>query len=51
LIDGKGEIVWQHTSFAEGSELELIALVRKLKKGEDSASIRTADTLINISAT
>lgn len=35
LIDGKGEIVWQHTSFAEGSELELIALVRKLKKGED----------------
>jgi len=35
LINGKGEIVWQHTSFAEGSELDLIELVRKLNKGEE----------------
>ncbi len=35
LIDGKGNVVWQHTSFTEGSELELIELVRKLKRGED----------------
>ena len=35
LLNGKGEIVWQHTSFSEGSELELIELVRKLNKGED----------------
>jgi len=35
LINGKGEIVWQHTSFAEGSELDLIELVRKLNRGED----------------
>ena len=35
LINGKGEIVWQHTSFTEGSELELIELVRKLKRGEE----------------
>ena len=35
LLNGKGEIVWQHTSFAEGSELELIELVRKLNRGED----------------
>lgn len=35
LLNGKGEIVWQHTSFTEGSELELIELVRKLNKGED----------------
>lgn len=34
LIDGNGKVVWQHTSFAEGSELELIKLVRKLAKGE-----------------
>jgi len=34
LVDGKGNIVWQHTSFAEGSELELINLVRKLNAGE-----------------
>lgn len=34
LINGKGEIVWQHTSFSEGAELELIDLVRKLAKGE-----------------
>ncbi len=35
LINGNGEIVWQHTSFSEGSELELINLVRKLSKGEN----------------
>jgi len=35
LIDGNGEIVWQHTSFSEGAELELIELVEKLNKGED----------------
>jgi len=34
LVNGKGEIVWQHTSFSEGSELELIELVRKLNRGE-----------------
>jgi cytochrome c biogenesis protein CcmG, thiol:disulfide interchange protein DsbE len=35
LINGKGEIVWQHTSFSEGSELDLIRLVEKLNKGEE----------------
>ncbi|MFZ4398387.1 MAG: TlpA family protein disulfide reductase [Bacteroidales bacterium] len=35
LLNGNGEIVWQHTSFAEGSELELIELVRKLNRGEN----------------
>ena len=35
LVNGKGEIVWQHTSFTEGAELELIDLVRKVKAGED----------------
>lgn len=34
LLNGKGEIVWQHTSFSEGSELELIELIRKVSKGE-----------------
>jgi len=34
LIDGNGNIVWQHTSFAEGSELDLIKMVIKLKSGE-----------------
>ncbi|NQV02131.1 MAG: TlpA family protein disulfide reductase [Bacteroidia bacterium] len=34
LIDGKGNIVWQHTSFTEGSELDLIKLVKKLNAGE-----------------
>lgn len=33
LIDKDGNIVWQHTSFTEGSELELIKLVRKLNSG------------------
>lgn len=35
LINGNGEIVWQHTSFTEGSELDLIELVRKVQAGED----------------
>jgi thiol-disulfide isomerase/thioredoxin len=35
LVNGKGEIVWEHTSFTEGSELELIELVKKLKNGEE----------------
>ncbi len=35
LLNGKGEVVWQHTSFAEGDELQLIDLVRKVSKGED----------------
>lgn len=35
VINGEGEIVWQHTSFSEGSELELIEIVRKVKAGED----------------
>ncbi len=34
LINGNGEIVWQHTSFSEGSELELIEMVRKLNAGQ-----------------
>ncbi len=33
LLNGNGEIVWQHTSFSEGSELELIEMVRKLNAG------------------
>ena len=35
LLNGKGEVVWQHTSFAEGDELNLIDLVRKLNRGEE----------------
>ncbi len=34
VVDGRGEIVWQHTSFSEGGELELIEIIRKLKRGE-----------------
>ncbi len=35
LLNGKGEVVWQHTSFAEGDELNLIEMVRKLNQGEE----------------
>ncbi|MCR4827941.1 MAG: TlpA family protein disulfide reductase [Bacteroidales bacterium] len=34
LLNGEGEIVWQHTTYTEGSEEELIELVRKVAKGE-----------------
>lgn len=34
VLNGKGEIVWQHTSYSEGSELELLDAVRKVNAGE-----------------
>jgi len=35
LIDGKGNIVWQHTVFAEGDELKLYEIVKKVAAGEE----------------
>ena len=35
IIDGEGNIVWQHTSFSEGGELQLIDNVRKVIAGEE----------------
>jgi len=35
ILNGKNEIVWQHTSFSEGGELEVIEVVRKILKGEE----------------
>ncbi len=34
LVNGKGEIVWQHNSYTPGDEEELFELVKKLAKGE-----------------
>lgn len=34
VLDGNKNIVWQHTSFAEGAELDLIDIIRKVQKGE-----------------
>jgi cytochrome c biogenesis protein CcmG/thiol:disulfide interchange protein DsbE len=34
LVNGKGEIVWQHTSFVEGGEQQLIEKVRALTAGK-----------------
>ncbi|MEX2380446.1 MAG: TlpA disulfide reductase family protein [Vicingaceae bacterium] len=34
LIDGNGEIVWQHNSYSEGDEYELFELVKKLSEGK-----------------
>jgi cytochrome c biogenesis protein CcmG, thiol:disulfide interchange protein DsbE len=35
VLNAKREIVWQHTSFAEGSERDLIDIIRKIKNGEE----------------
>jgi len=35
VLDGNKNIVWQHTSFAEGAELDLIEIIEKVKNGED----------------
>ena len=34
ILDGDGNIVWQHTSFSEGGELQLIENVRKVSTGQ-----------------
>jgi alkyl hydroperoxide reductase subunit AhpC len=34
VIDGKGNIVWQHNSYAEGDEDHLLEIVKKVAKGE-----------------
>lgn len=34
VVNGKGEIVWQHVGYAEGNELELFEVVRKVAAGE-----------------
>jgi thiol-disulfide isomerase/thioredoxin len=33
VVNGKGEIVWQHVGFAEGNELELFDVVKKVAQG------------------
>jgi thiol-disulfide isomerase/thioredoxin len=35
IIDGKGNIVWQHTTFSQGSENEMIGVIEKLLNNED----------------
>ncbi len=35
MLDGEGNIVWQHTSFAVGGEHEIFKLLRKVANGED----------------
>ena len=35
VLNGKREIIWQHTSFAEGSERDLINIIKKVKNGEE----------------
>ncbi|MCX6257893.1 MAG: TlpA disulfide reductase family protein [Bacteroidia bacterium] len=35
LLDGKGNVVWQHTTYADGDENELFEMVKKVAKGEE----------------
>lgn len=37
LLDGAGNIVWQHNAYNEGDENHLVELVRKVAKGEKIA--------------
>lgn len=34
IVDGKGNIVWQHVGFKDGDEVQYIEVVRKIVKGE-----------------
>lgn len=33
VVNGKGEIVWQHVGYAEGNELELYEVVKRVAQG------------------
>jgi cytochrome c biogenesis protein CcmG/thiol:disulfide interchange protein DsbE len=35
LVNGKGEIVWQHNAYSEGDEDELYEVIKKLAAGEE----------------
>jgi len=35
VIDGNGNVVWQHTSYAQGDEYELYEIIEKVAAGED----------------
>ena len=35
ILNGKGEIVWTHTTYAEGNENDIIEVIRKIVKGEE----------------
>ncbi|MGI6321504.1 MAG: TlpA family protein disulfide reductase [Bacteroidales bacterium] len=34
ILDGEGNIVWQHTSYSEGGEHKLFEIVKKIKAGK-----------------
>lgn len=34
IVNANGEIVWQHTSFAEGGEAEILIILKKVLAGE-----------------
>lgn len=40
IIDGKGNIVYQHTSYYEGLEDEMFEIVKKVAAGEDVSGIK-----------
>lgn len=35
IVNGEGEIVWQHNGYAEGGEDEILEVLNKLNAGED----------------
>jgi peroxiredoxin len=35
ILNGDGEIVWEHTAYVDGNEYEYIDIVEKLNKGEE----------------
>lgn len=41
VLNGKGEIVWQHVGFTEGSQEELIAAVRSLLEKNIAEPVKT----------
>jgi cytochrome c biogenesis protein CcmG, thiol:disulfide interchange protein DsbE len=40
LIDGKGNVVYQHTTYADGDEVKLGELIKKVAKGESIEGVK-----------
>jgi cytochrome c biogenesis protein CcmG, thiol:disulfide interchange protein DsbE len=40
VVNGKGEIVWQHVGFTEGNELELFEIIQKTAAGDSAGDAK-----------
>ena len=38
ILNGKGEVVWQHVTYTEGSETEMYEIIKKIASGQNTGN-------------